>query len=364
MAGGADEVALRRSRALLFLIVVAGCGPLYREVAPALPPPDPPAPAWTASGESEDHPRASHVTGLGRGACQEAADDSARGEIAKVFEVRVTETTDQNAAYSEVASAAGGTWLRSADVMQAVRTEASRVLTGVEVVARHRGREGFVSLAALSRRKASDELHSRASSLASRADRLAAEARAARDPLAAARAWYQAALALVRLDVANRDLRVLGVRSPVEASVRSADARAAFVEAVRTGVRFSLDVTGEDAARLKTALQSALTAAGVPVSEGPDARVAVTGSCGMRRNDRPPREWVFVRYDLALTARDARAGSVLAAAGPVSDDASGQTFDQALERAGFVVRSRHVEPFVRSVLDRLFGAGESSKEDR
>jgi hypothetical protein len=360
---------LTRAPAILIAVALAaGCGPSHREIERAAVRsalvPEPPAPAWTVTGESEDHPRASHVVGLGRGTCQEAADNAARGEIAKVFEVRVAETTDQNAAYSETASAAGETWLRSADVVQAVRTEASRVLAGVEVVARHRGREGFVSLAALSRRKASDDLHTRAASHASRADRLVAEARKATDALDRARGYYQATLALVRLEVANRDLRVLGVRSPVEASARAADARAAFVEAVRTGVRFSLDVNGEDAARLKTALQSALTAAGVPVSEGPDARVAVTGSCGMRRNDRPPLEWVFVRYDLALTARDAKAGSVLAAAGPVSDDASGQTMDQALERAGFVVRSRHVEPFVRSVLDRLFGAGESSKEDR
>lgn len=348
---------------LALLAFGVACGPTFRAAPTPPPPPTPEPPAWTRTGESREYPRDSYILGLGRGACQEAADDAARGEIVKVFEVHVTETTDQSASYSEDASSAGETWQRSADVLQAVRTEASRVLAGVEIVARHSDRGGFVSLAALSRRAASDALHRRASGLAARASRLATEAREARDPLAAARAWYQAMLALVRLQVVNRDLGVLGLRPPVDPGVRASEARSAFVAAVRSGVRFALDVQGEDAARLRTAIMSALTGSGIPVAEGGDARVIVRGSCSMRRNDRPPREWVFVRYDLSLEARDAPSRTVLAAAGPVSDDASGQTADQAFERAAYVVRTRHVEPFVRAVLDRLFGPGDAGKEE-
>jgi len=335
--------------------MIAACAVVSRQQV-VVPEPEPKAPEWTVSGELKGYPRDAFVIGLGRGVCQEAADDAARGEIAKVFEVRITEATDQSTTYSEVETGRGESWQRSADVARAVRTEASRVLAGVEIVARHRGQEGFVSLAALSRAKASDELYSRAVSLALRAEQLGK--RTERDPLAAARAYYQAMLALVRLDVVNRDLRVLGLRKPVEVGLRASDLRAAFLEKLRSDVPFSLEVSGDDAARLQTAITSAFTALGVQISTGGKGRILVKGSCSMRRSDRLPREWIFVRYDLELRAQDAMTGAVLASVGPVSDDASGQTEAQAFERAGYVIRTKHVEPFVRTVMERLFGTGE------
>ena len=314
------------------------------------------APAWTVNGEDAKHPRESWLVGLGHGDTQQAADDAARAEISKVFEVRVHGTTGQTSTYTEAENKAGSAWEHTAAVTEAVETETGKVLTGVEIAARHCGRDGCAALAVLDRAKASAALWDRASHMGARGDRLWKDAKDAADVLEAARALWRAAVLYGRVEALNADLRILGARQPVATAARSSDARAAFRDRVAKDLAFAVDVAGQDADRLKAAVASELSARGVTLSD--KGRVRVTGSCSMRRDDRPPREWVFVRYDVVLQATDSVQGGVVAEVGPVSDDASGRTVDQAFERAAWTIRTRHVAPFVDALFERMFGAGE------
>lgn len=341
--------------AIGLLALSAACGPSYRYAAAAdggegLP-------RWAVTGQSDAWPREAFVTGLGRGQTQEMADDLARAEIAKVFEVEVHATTAQVETYGEASNSAGAYgWEKSADVTQAVESETRKTLSGVEVVDRFPGRGTYASYAVLDRAKASATLHARASDLAARARALWDEAGATPDPMVAARDLYQASVALARLESVNADLRVLGVRGPVSGPVRASEAFAAFKDRVRRDLPISVSVAGDGAGRVQAAVKSALSARGIEVV-ATGAKVAIAGTCPLKPIDRGPPGWFWVHWDLVLEARDVATGTTLAAAGPVSEDSSGRTGDQASDRAAWTVVNRHVEPFLKVLFERLFGAG-------
>lgn len=316
-------------------------------------------PDWVRTGRSVDYPREEYLVGLGRGRSPQAAEDNARAEIAKVFEARVEQTTRETETYVEGSTSEGrGGWSRAIDVSQATATETEKVLSGVEIVERYEGPDGHAALAVLSRHDASDRLWRRAREMARRAEVLIAKAREASDALEAARSYYQAARLLGLVETLNADLAVLAVRKPVQGPMGPGEAFEAFRDVVRERLPVAVRVAGDEAGRIRAAIEGALTERGVPIA-APDRaeRIQVRGTSSIRPTDRPPREYRFVRYDVTLEAVDTRTGTVWASVGPVSDDASGRTADQAVERAVFLVRQRHLPRFLSDLFERLFGAG-------
>jgi len=310
-----------------------------------------------------EYPREEYVLGLGRGMTQEAADDAARAEISKVFRVFVGQTTEGASTYDEAQTSQGDeAWGRTAAVSQSTWSESRKVLSGIEMAARHHGRGNFVSLAVLSRRKASESLHAQATTLANTAIAMMKQGRESEDPLVAARGYYQASRALTDLDAVNADLRVLRIHAPVTGPATADQARDAFLDKVNKTLRFSVTISGDDAGRLSLAVLSALSARGIESTPG-KARIRVEGQCSIRPVERLIKDWLFVRFNLSLNAMEGDR-NVIASVGPISEDASGRTPDQARERACFVMRKQHVDPFVETLLDRLFGGGDGQKETK
>jgi hypothetical protein len=246
-------------------------------------------------------------------------------------------------------------FLAGESAVRAAEGERALVLSRIEIVARFAGSEGATSLAALSRAGASDALHVQATALAMRAGRRWELARSTAEPLAAAREYHGTALDLVRLRAVNAGIRLLGVREPIPEPVTIADAWKAFAERVRREGRVSLIVEGTEAAGLRTALAEALAGRGLDVTRD-RPRLEIRARCSMRPVSRPPADWTFLAIDFAFEARDRMTGTVVASAGPGTDEASGRSPELARERAGFVIRSRQVEPFVNRLFDGLFGS--------
>ncbi len=316
-------------------------------------------PDWVRTGRSMDYPREEYVVGLGRGGSPQAAEDNARAEVAKVFEARVGQLTRERETYTEgrTSSGAGG-WSRAIDISQATSVETDKVLSGVEVVERFEGPDGHAALAVLSRADASDRLWRRARELVGRAEALLKKGREASDPLDAARSYYQAARLLGLVESLNTDLAVLAVRRPVQGPMSPGEAFEAFRGVVRDQVPVAVRVSGDEADRIRAAVEGALSERGVPIAgSGSQERLLIRGQSSIRPSDRPPREYRFVRYEVTLEAVDTRTGTVWASVGPMSDDASGRTADQAVERAVFLVRERHLPRFMADLFERLFGAG-------
>lgn len=316
-------------------------------------------PDWVRTGRSRDYPREEYLVGVGRGRSPQAAEDNARAEIAKVFEVRVEQMTRERETYSEGSTSAGGAgWSRAIDVSQATATETEKVLSGVEVVERFEGPDGHAALAVLSRHDASDRLWRRAKEVARRAEALIAKAREAGDPLEAARSYYRAARLLGFVETLNADLAVLAIREPVEGPMGPGEAFEAFRGVVREHLPVAVRVTGDEAERIRAAVEGGLSERGVLLA-APDRpeRILIRGRSTIRPTDRPPRDYRFVRYEVTLEAVDTHSGTVWASVGPVSDDASGRTMEQAMERAVFLVRERHLSRFLSDLFERLFGMG-------
>lgn len=316
-------------------------------------------PDWVTTGKSADYPREEYLVGVGRGRSHAAAEDNARAEIAKIFQARVEQTTHERATYSETESSrAAGSWSRSIDISQATEVETSKVLSGVEIVARYEGPEGYAALAVLSRSEASDRLWRRAKELSDRATALIERAQQARDPLEAARSYYQAARLLGLVETLNQDIAVLAVRRPVKAAMSPGQAWDSFREVIRDHLPFTVAAEGEQAERVKAAVEGALSERGVPLSSaGKRERIVIKCRSEFRPENRPPKEYKFVRFEVTLQALDTQEGTVWAAAGPISDTASGKTYEQAVERAVWLVRSKHIESFITEVFEKLFGAG-------
>ncbi len=314
---------------------------------------------WVRTGQHDAYPREAYLVGLGRGRTLQAAEDNARAEVAKVFEARVEQVTRERETYVEGESSSGASgWSRALDISQATEVETGKVLSGVEIVERHEGPDGFAALAVLSRADASERLWRRARELVGRAEALLKKAREAGDPLEAARSYYQAARLLGLVERLNTDIAVLAVRPPVKGPMSPGEAFEEFRAVVREHVPVAVRVSGDEAERIRAAVEAALTERGVPVAgPGTQERLQVRGHSAMRFSDRPPREYRFVRYEVTLEAVDTRTGTVWASVGPVSDDASGRTADQAVERAVFLVRKRHLPQFMADLFERLFGAG-------
>lgn len=316
-------------------------------------------PEWVRTGVSDAFPRESFLVGLGRGRSLQAAEDNARAEIAKVFESRVEQMTRETETYVEGETSRGeGGWSRRIDISQATAVETEKVLSGVEVVARYEGPNGYAALAVLSRHDASERLRRRARDLASRVEALVQKAREAQDPLEAARGYYQAARLLKTIEAINTDIAVLAVRGPVHGPMSPGEAWEAFRGVLRDRVPVAVRVTGDEADRVRVAIEAALSERGV-LLQGPDRpeRILIRGRVALRPVDRPPRDYRFVRYEVTIEAMDTRDQTVWATVGPVSDDASGRTLDQAVERAIWRIRNDHLSVFIGDLFERLFGAG-------
>jgi len=122
------------------------------------------APAWAAppgwiSGKDPKYPPGELLIGVGKGPKQESADLDARGEIARIFESKVTSVMeDFQGAASKVNSAGKGVSVEVQAVAQFTKVTAQKTLSGIEI--RERGKDGstFYALAVLDRAQCANAL--------------------------------------------------------------------------------------------------------------------------------------------------------------------------------------------------------------
>lgn len=309
-----------------------------------------PGPADAATDLPDPDPRES-VIGTGRGPTIEAAEAAARAEIAKFFSVSVEQRTTATDT-SRVSTEKGRTSAtESADLLQRTTVRTQRVLAGSEIVRRRQEGTGWVAVAVLHRARAIESARARAQESAERMQRLAAGQ--GKSPLDEARRRYQVLEAAQQVEVSNQDLQVLGA-DPVAAPVRAADAELALREWVRSRVPVSITVEAPPAARteLEPLLESGLSALGLSLARGDAAVLRLAARCTVTPVDRGQPEVRFVRLTVYLDATDA-SGARIAQAGPLEAEGSGLDDTRAIQRALYLVRTRHLGVFLGSIVDRI-----------
>ena len=261
-------------------------------------------PAWL-SGPPADYPADRYLVGRGQGPTVEQAQDRARAELAKAFQVRIQAVNEDLTRFRRQVGGNQVTQSLEQAVSRRIRTQTEQLVEGIEIadVWRDPGSGIFYALAVLDRAQAARRLRERMAELDGRSE---AALRQRGDPLMRVRGlyaalqaqWTRAALAAAHAVVSPRPAPPPPV-SLADLHKRLADALAAL--------RIHPEA---EAPPLRAAVGDALTALGATVADT-EAPYRLRARLDMQPLGRRAG-WVWVRGTLRLALVDA-AGRPLAA---------------------------------------------------
>lgn len=269
-------------------------------------------PAWI-DGESNDYPQAGYLTATGSASRPEDAKTRALGNLAKIFEVKVEETSrDESSAWRQTADTGTrqGTSQLTARYIDAYST---KLLEGANVVENwyDKKQQRHYALAVISR----SQLGTRLRNDISQADRYIQHrlmnADGLRDPVARAQMIYSARSALRAREMLQKDLQIVdrtGTGVPTDWSVRRLDAR---IDAALSRVTARVSVLQDPVGELERLLQSAVTAAGMRYT-GESAEYELQGKLDVQDVGWQDG-WYWYRGSLQVTLLKVSSGKVSAA---------------------------------------------------
>jgi hypothetical protein len=292
-------------------LLAAGCGSAAKKGGPVSTSTGA-RPDWANAGESMDYPRAAYVTGVGNADDESAADERARGEVAKVFsaDVSVVSTVNESEANSNKNGAESHSW--SNEVAQKVRTATQKVLEGVEIVARWKDPTGrYYALAVLNKGKALQAVTEKSAEIDKEGTQYQAALAAATEPFARAKAAAKLlALSKAQASLAA-DSRILGGGSlPGVFDAASVRTQAA---AALAALNVVVAVTGDGADSVQTAVVTGLNAVGLSAKEGAagdKADLTASALVSLQEQDAGDRRWKRYRAGATVTLADGRTGQI------------------------------------------------------
>ncbi len=249
----------------LVLSALAGCGA-------------PRPPAWTLDPGS-GYPAGAFLTGVGVAASRGAAEDQARSEIAKIFQVSIH--SQVTSSESQVQSRVGA--LAAAEYSQQARAELTattdKALSGVRIAELWPDpRSGeFYALAVLDRLAAARPLRGELNDLDLT---IADQARQAEEAASPTRrlGYYLAALrAMDRRRTVAGDLQVLEPSGQVAEPPRAAAELAAGADRAAGEIRLDIELEGDRDGIVKGSLVRALTAVGMRLAPAGESNLTVRG---------------------------------------------------------------------------------------
>ena len=284
----------RPGRRVLFAIVallVAGC-------ASWSAPPD-----WIQGERPAAYPKSKYLTAIGAGEDLEAARATAKSELSRIFAAQLS----SEARLIEEEATRGGRSTSESSLLVDTTIRTSLELQGVEVPLHWRDpKSGEIwALAVLERSRECLRIRSEGRDLSTQVDALAADSRAARNPLRALRSARQAARLGVLLDGLQARSRVLGMQCLPARSVSTGTLRSDLAGIVGD-LRFVVNARVVDAAsgqgqgplpQLRERIAQHLTELGFQVGPS-DGRHTIPIEARLRlgRVDRGTA-WVEVRWE-------------------------------------------------------------------
>lgn len=239
-----------------------------------------PPPGWT-KGQCD---RNKYLCGLGDGTSQDAADNDARGELARIFQSHVQAVVKSfDSASRTISSATGENWIEVNSVSQLSLVSTDKVVTMSEIVDRWADGKGqFFTLAVIDRAKASNALRERIMAKDKEVGKYLNAAKGTDDKVSRLKNLRQAVNAFVARETMNSDLRVIrndgkGIPSPYS----MADLLALF-DSAAADLKFGLAISGGGANELRDCLEQALTERGwqidANIDEDEDDEIEISGN--------------------------------------------------------------------------------------
>jgi len=275
------------------------------------------APDWV-DGRSARYPEATYLTGVGRADSPDAAEDRAYGAVSRVFSAQISQRTTEWERYLQADDAGKTGSQRDISIDQVTTVSAGKVLEQVVIAERYQDADTKVhyALAVMDRRQAAATLRERISGIDREIDALLDPAPHRDDTLGRIRALHLAARLLLLRDAYHTDLQIVDPSGRgAESLTRLKTVRLQLQRDLEQHVRIALEVTGDEAAAIRTALTQGLNDYGVPVS-GADrapADIVIRGAARFEPVEVMP-QGPFVRwtasFDLLDRSTDQIIGSI------------------------------------------------------
>lgn len=230
------------------------------------------APAWAAppgwvSGKDPNYSSAEFLIGVGKGPKQESAELDARGEIARIFESKITSVMeDFQGAASKVSSSGKGVTVEVQTVAQFTKVTAQKTLSGVEI--RERGKDGntFYALAVLDRTQCVNSLTEQIEELDQKIGAAVSSAEGG-DKLAAFKHYGKAINLMDEREALNAMLRVCDKKGKGIPSTTSVGDLAAKFDEAAGEFKLGLSVSGNGAGRVRDCIMEQLGNKGYQITE-------------------------------------------------------------------------------------------------
>jgi len=272
------------------------------------------APGWVA-GESARYPRETYLTGVGFGDSRATAEDRAYAAISRIFEAEVNQRTHEWERYLQTEAGRETTIRRSVGIEQLTAVSTKKVVENVRIAETWKDERSGTdyALAVIDRRQASAALRQRITSLELDLEELLKQARESQTKLGKVRALHQAVDDVLLRDAYNTQLRVVNPSGLApDLLTRLGPIRQELQEFLVKNFRITLEVTGKDADRVRSAVMESLTRQGLPVSRDQvtDADVAIKGVVDFMPLDlgQPTK---FVRWTARFQVIDPATGQVI-----------------------------------------------------
>lgn len=231
-------------------------------------------PAWVM-GESTSYPRTSYLTGVGEGDSITVAKSRARAEIAKVFEVDIRAQSSDSSQYESSQLGSLTTESGSLSVSQQLQTQTKQLLRGVETpkVWQDPASKRYYALAILARVKSAAQIRQEISGLDKSTDTLISQANGSQSLFKKIRLSNQAIQLQIKRDMLAKQLAVISATGNTMPSKWAINKMFADRNELVSRVTLSVQATGSEPSKVKTALANALANAGFTVAEQADYRV-------------------------------------------------------------------------------------------
>jgi len=309
-------------------------------------------PSWVTDGKSKDFPDSAFIVGFGQGDTPEAAADRARAEIAKLFRVEVSQTTETTEKYTEVESAKGFAAIKQIDASAITEAATEKTLEGAEVALKYFKNGAHYALVALDRAKASAALREKIDGLKKElADIKKGIEKCA--PLECVRGHIMAMRRLAELASLNGDYRIItgeGVWKPGNEIFKHEEAVRKILE---NDVAMGVEIENDENGCLSGALKGLLAEKGFFIRESPPYDVKINGFLKIEQVERPKSEYKWVRLELRLSAEKGDGTDLCGSA--VNEEIGHNGYEQARDRALYLAKKSHLVYFIETLWNKLFG---------
>ena len=273
-------------------------------------------PDWV-HGESGQYPRERFLTGVGSGDVRKAAEDGAYAALSRIFTAEVSQRTREWEKYLQTEAGDKTVSQREIEMDQLTAVSTKKILENVSIADTYfdKDTQTHYALAVMDRLRAGSTLRERITFLDLEVEELLKTAREADHKIEKVRALHRAVETLLLRDAYNTELRVVSNTGMGSESLnRPASIRQELQSFLTQNFRITLQISGQENDRIRTAVLEGLNRQGLPVSleTHPNADVVVKGTVEFEPVEMPQGKFIrwIARFELADPSTGQVIGSV------------------------------------------------------